>query len=51
VSVTIALPGEVAESLLEDDLAARPMNRRAEPTVVAATLEVVGLAANLVNCN
>jgi hypothetical protein len=48
VSVVIAVPAEVAESLLNDDLAGRPLKRRGEPTVIAATLEVVGLAANLV---
>lgn len=34
--------------MLADDSAVRPLNRRAEPIMVAATVEVVGAVANLV---
>ena len=48
MGVIIALPGEIAESLLDDDLAVRPLASRAEPIVVAAVVEMVGTLANLV---
>ena len=48
VGVNIAVPAEVAQSLISDDLAVRPLKNRAEPALVAATIEVVGAVANLV---
>lgn len=48
MGVVLAVPAEVAESLLSDHLAVRPLRGRAEPEVVAATFEVIGAVANMV---
>lgn len=48
VSILVALPAEIADSLLSDDVAVRALRGKAEPAVVAAVIEVIGATANLV---
>jgi hypothetical protein len=47
VPITISLPNPLAESLVDEGLAVRPLRSRAEPVAVTATLEVIGALANL----
>jgi hypothetical protein len=47
MTINLALPHEVAESITRDGLAVWPLETRADPTTVAIAVSLLGVAANL----
>ena len=48
MSVTLRLPEEVANEVLDEGLAGLPLRDRADASLIAAVVDIVGIASNMV---